>query len=170
MDSDLFVVFGSSVIKGRLINELIDRRAVNIHMGVSRFCRGSSTNFWALADDNPHLVGATIDLLSAGVDFGDIPVHGGVRLDGCKDAFDLGMAAVRDAQTAVARSIKAGVLQSLPAVAQDVSQEIRCSRNAESTDEVAECFLQNLPSLVHIRARLREIKGQVALIPAPVPF
>ena len=170
MDADLFVVFGSSVIRGWLIDELIERRAVNIHMGVSPFYRGSSTNFWALADDNPHLVGATVHLLSAGVDLGDIVFHVSARPDGCTDAFDLGMAAVRDAQTAVVRSIEAGVLNSLPTVAQDVSQEIRYSRNADFTDEVAARFLQDPPSLDHIRSRLREAEGQNGLIPVPVPF
>jgi methionyl-tRNA formyltransferase len=160
----------SSVIKGWLIDELVKRTAVNIHMGVSPFYGGSSTNFWALTDDNPHLVGATVHLFSAGVDLGDILFHGGVRPDGCTDAFDLGMAAVRDAQTALVRCIEAGVVHELPAVAQDVSQEIRYNRNAEFTDEVAAHFLQDPSSLDHIFARLRKTEGQAALIPVPVTF
>lgn len=167
MDADLFIVFGSSLINGWLIDALIERRAINIHMGISPYYRGSSTNFWALADDNPHLVGATVHRLSAGVDVGDILFHVGTRLEGCTDAFDLGMAAVRDAQTALVHSIEVGTLNTMQAIAQDLSKEIRYSRNSDFTDRVASQFLQNPPSLDYIRARLNETRGQIGLIPAP---
>src|SRR5678815_2276252 len=47
LESDVFVVFGASYIQGALCDVLVERRAVNIHMGVSPQYRGSSTNFWA---------------------------------------------------------------------------------------------------------------------------
>ena len=36
-------------------------------MGLSPYYRGADCNFWALQDDNPHYVGATIHLLSKGL-------------------------------------------------------------------------------------------------------
>ncbi|MBI5865534.1 MAG: methionyl-tRNA formyltransferase, partial [Planctomycetes bacterium] len=50
LEADLFVVFGASYIRGPLCEFLLARRAINIHMGVSPFYRGSSCNFWALYD------------------------------------------------------------------------------------------------------------------------
>src|SRR5678816_3561568 len=35
MKSDVFIVFGSSYIRGELCDRLVERRAVNIHVGVS---------------------------------------------------------------------------------------------------------------------------------------
>ena len=68
LESDIYVVFGSSYIKGFLVDFLIKRKAINIHMGLSPYYRGADCNFWALQDDNPHYVGATIHLLSKGLD------------------------------------------------------------------------------------------------------
>jgi len=39
-------------------------------MGISPYYRGNDCNFWALNDNNPHLVGSTIHLLSKGLDNG----------------------------------------------------------------------------------------------------
>ena len=47
LDSDIFLVFGSSFIKGWLIDFLIKKQALNIHLGVSPYYRGNSCNFWA---------------------------------------------------------------------------------------------------------------------------
>ena len=60
LKSDLYIVFGSSFIKGDLVKFLIKKKAINIHMGISPYYRGTDCNFWALYDNNPHLVGATI--------------------------------------------------------------------------------------------------------------
>src|SRR5262249_20795844 len=70
LSADLLIVFGASWIKGALVDRLIERGAINIHMGISPYYRGSSCNFWALYDGNPDLVGATIHRLSKGLDSG----------------------------------------------------------------------------------------------------
>ena len=67
-NSDVFVVFGSSYIKGDLIDFLVSRKAINIHMGVSPYYRGSSCNFWAAYEKRYDLIGSTIHLLSKGLD------------------------------------------------------------------------------------------------------
>src|SRR5437016_10201724 len=41
LDADVFVVFGASFIKGELADHLVQRKALNIHMGVSPYYRGS---------------------------------------------------------------------------------------------------------------------------------
>ena len=67
LELDVYVVFGASYIKGPLVEFLVTHRAINIHMGVSPYYRGTSCNFWAVFDGNPDLVGATIHLLSRGL-------------------------------------------------------------------------------------------------------
>ena len=76
LNSDIYIVFGSSFIKKNwLINFLIKKKAINIHMGLSPFYRGSSCNFWAVKDKKPELVGSTIHYLSKGLDSGKIISH-----------------------------------------------------------------------------------------------
>ena len=53
----------------------IKNKTLNIHMGISPYYRGTDCNFWALYDNNPHLVGATIHLLSKGLDSGAMLYH-----------------------------------------------------------------------------------------------
>lgn len=151
--SDVFLVFGASYIRGGLCDELVARRAVNIHMGVSPHYRGSSTNFWAMYDRRPDLVGATIHRLTHGLDSGPILFHAlpPARPFG---PFELGMAAVAAAQRAVARAVGDGSLLDHPATPQDRRREIRYTRGADFTDEVAAEYLARLPSPSEIHQRL----------------
>ena len=75
LKSDIYLVFGSSYIKGDLINFLVKNNTINIHMGISPYYRGTDCNFWALYDGNPHLVGSTIHYLSKGLDNGPMLYH-----------------------------------------------------------------------------------------------
>ena len=75
LDSDIYIVSGASYIKGDLLNFLVAHNAINIHVGVSPYYRGTDCNFWALYDGNSHLVGATIHKLSKGLDSGPILYH-----------------------------------------------------------------------------------------------
>lgn len=140
MDADLFVVFGASFIKGWLIEELISRRAINIHMGLSPFYRGSSCNFWALYDSNPNMVGSTIHLLTKGLDSGPILFHVLPKFEG-EDPFAFTMKAVVAAQDALVTSISTGKLASVTPTSQDPGKNIRYTRNLDFTDEVAGNFL-----------------------------
>ena len=66
------MVFGSSIIKGVLLNFLLRKKALNIHMGVLPFYRGTDCNFWAIHDNNYDNVGASLILLSKKIDDGKI--------------------------------------------------------------------------------------------------
>jgi folate-dependent phosphoribosylglycinamide formyltransferase PurN len=148
--SNYIIVFGASYIKGDLCRRLVQRRAVNIHMGVSPYYRGSSTNFWAMYDRQPQFVGATIHLLSEGLDSGNILFH---ALPGAAavDPFVYGMHAVRAAQSGLVAHIKAGDLFDLTPRPQDRALELRYTRNADFTDEVAADYLARLPSAADMR-------------------
>lgn len=143
--SDIFVVFGSSYIRGDLCDRLVERRALNIHMGVSPYYRGSSCNFWAMYDKRPELVGATIHLLGRGLDSGPMLFHALPAAERVHP-FVFGMKAVDAAQKALCAKIASGEIFDAPAVPQESSKEIRYTRNADFTDMVAREYLDRLPS------------------------
>jgi folate-dependent phosphoribosylglycinamide formyltransferase PurN len=141
LNSDVYVVFGSSYIKGWLIDFLVENRALNIHMGLSPYYRGSSCNFWALYDGRPGYVGATVHYLSKGLDSGDMIFHCTPELLPSDSSFDFTMRSVLVAQQALVASLEKGSIFAFPNVKQVRSQEIRYSKNQDFTDEIAKDFL-----------------------------
>jgi hypothetical protein len=152
--ADLFVVFGASYIKGPLADALIERRALNIHMGVSPYYRGSACNFWALRDGRPDLVGATVHRLSKGLDSGPMLFHSFPPAEPVS-GFVLGMKAVRSAHEGLIHYLKNDRLASMAPLPQDRTLEIRYSRNSEFTDEVASDYLDREPSAESIWGALK---------------
>ena len=141
LSSDIYVVFGASYIKGWLIDFLVENNALNIHMGLSPYYRGSSCNFWALFDDNPGYVGATIHMLSKGLDSGDMLFHCIPNFVKGDTPFDFTMRSVLVAQQSLVETIRSETIFSFEHVKQDRKKEIRYSRNIEFNDAVAEDFL-----------------------------
>ena len=142
LNSDMYIVFGSSFIKGWLIDFLIQKRAINIHMGLSPYYRGSSCNFWALYDNNPSYVGATIHLLSKGLDNGDMLFHCVPKLRPKDSTFDFTMRSVLVAHQALVSSIQNKSIFSFPAVIQDKSKEVRYTKDRDFNDKIAKEFLE----------------------------
>ena len=104
LKSDIYVVFGSSYIKGELVDFLVNQKAINIHAGVSPYYRGTDCNFWALFDGNPHLVGCTIHLLSKELDGGPILYH---AMSNFKTTpFEYTMYSIKSAFHSIAEKIK----------------------------------------------------------------
>jgi len=155
LDADAFIVFGASYIRGPLCDELVMRGAVNLHMGVSPFYRGSSTNFWALHDGRPAFVGATIHRLTSGLDSGPILCHV-FPPTATYEPFELGMRAVESAHKALAHLLHSGELQHMKGEPQDRSRQLRYSRNSDFTDEVAAEYLERLPTPTAIHAALMQ--------------
>ncbi|MGZ2259830.1 formyltransferase family protein (plasmid) [Roseobacter sp. A03A-229] len=151
LDADLFIVFGGSWIRGWLIDFLMSKRTVNLHMGMSPWYRGAACNFWACKDGNPQYVGATLHLLSKGLDTGGMLYHvrPEPRLYG--DSFEFTMASVRSAHDVILEKVRDGSLLSVSPVEQDRGREIRYSRNAEFTDEIAQNWLDHEPTPEDIR-------------------
>ncbi len=143
LQSDLYIVFGAGFIKGWLVDFLISKKALNIHLGLSPYYRGSSCNFWALYDRKPEYVGATIHLLSKGLDSGPILYHALPRFTD-DNPFEFTMRAVEVAQTSLIKQILNTNIHRLEPRVQDKNLEIRYSRNAEFNDEVAAEFLGRL--------------------------
>jgi folate-dependent phosphoribosylglycinamide formyltransferase PurN len=151
--SDYYVVFGASYIKGWLIDFLVEHKAINIHMGLSPYYRGSACNFWALYDRRPNMVGASIILLNKGLDSGDILYH---ALPEAKetDGFRLGMEAVKSAIVSVVKVIGNEIIYEYPPIKQNRNKELRYSKGSEFTDSIAEEYLGSMMSKEEILAAL----------------
>ena len=141
LNNDIFIVFGSSFIKKDLVNFLIDHKALNIHLGISPYYKGTDCNFWALFDNNPHLVGATIHLLSKGLDSGQILYHALSEIK--EDPFIYTMSAVKSAFESIAQKIENKTIFEHTPEIQDKSKEIKYSKKNEFNDEIIKKFFLN---------------------------
>ena len=141
LESDLFVVFGSSYIKGDLIDILVNKNSINIHMGVSPYYRGSSCNFWAMNNRDYDYVGSTIHMLSKGLDSGDMLFHALPSFE--QNPFDFTMKAVKAAHMGLIEFITRGNLNELKKVKQNKALEISYTRNYDFNDKVAFDFMNN---------------------------
>tara|TARA_A100001011_G_scaffold397210_1_gene497504 strand:+ start:2129 stop:2896 length:768 start_codon:yes stop_codon:yes gene_type:complete len=138
-ESDLYIVFGSSYIKGRLLNFLIKKKTINIHAGVSPYYKGTDCNFWALYDNNPHLVGVTIHMLSKGLDSGPILYHAMSKLK--KNSYEYTMSTIKSAFVSVVKKIKNKSIYNIKPLKQNQSKQIRYSKKIEFDDIRAKEFI-----------------------------
>lgn len=132
--SDLYIVFGTSYIKSKLINFLIKHKAINIHMGISPYYRGTDCNFWALYDNNPHLVGATIHLISKGLDNGPVLYHAISNLK--DDPYNYSMSTVKAAFYSLEKKIKNQTIFKIKSINQNKKKELRYSKKVDFSDEI----------------------------------
>jgi len=140
LKSDVYIVFGSSYTKGELVDFLVEQKAINIHAGVSPYYRGTDCNFWALYDDNPHLVGTTIHLLSKGLDSGPMLYHAMSNIE--TNPFEYTMSTIKSAFHSVAERIKDNSIFKINPVVQDKSREIRYSRKNEFNEEIVKEYFE----------------------------
>ena len=138
LQSDFYVVYGSSYIKGKLVDFLIKQKAINIHAGVSPYYRGTDCNFWALYDGNPHLVGTTIHLLSKGLDNGPMLYHAMSNIK--TNPFEYTMSTTKSAFHSLATRIRNNSIFNIEAIGQDKSMELRYSKKNEFSEEIVKKF------------------------------
>ena len=137
LDCDRIIVFGSDYIKGWLVDSGIELQAINIDLGISPYFRGGACNFWAVFDGYTNHVGATIHMLSTGLDSGEMLYHALPTFDG-ETPFVYTMKAVAAAHECILQVLD----KPLPVpVKQDRTMQIRYSRSADFTDEVIEQYL-----------------------------
>tara|TARA_Y100000816_G_scaffold208565_1_gene154358 strand:+ start:64 stop:846 length:783 start_codon:yes stop_codon:yes gene_type:complete len=138
LKSDIYIVTGSSFIKGELADFLVEKKALSIHMGLAPYYRGTDCNFWALFDNNPHLVGATIYNLSTGLDTGKILYH---ALSNIKDdPFIYTMSCVKSAFDSIAQRIKDKTILNIKPKEQNKKKEVRYSKKKEFTEKIIQEF------------------------------
>ncbi len=138
LKSDIYIVTGSSYIKGELAEFLIEKKAISIHMGLAPYYRGTDCNFWALFDGNPELVGATIYLLSKGLDTGEILYHAISEIK--TNPYIYTMSCVKSAFDSLIDRIKKNSLYKRSSIKQDNSKEVRYSKKIEFNEDVIKTF------------------------------
>ena len=78
--------------------------------------------FWALYDDNPHLTGTTIHLLTKGLDSGPILYHAMSNLK--TSPFEYSMSTIKSAFHSIAERIKDGSIFLIKPLIQDKVKKI----------------------------------------------
>ena len=74
LQPDLICVFGTSLIRGELLQE--GRLGIiNLHGGLSPEYRGADCTFWALHNGEPEKVGCTLHYIDSGIDSGRLIAH-----------------------------------------------------------------------------------------------
>ncbi len=108
-------------------------------MGVSPYYRGTDCNFWALYDDNPHLVGATIHQLSKKLDSGAMLYHALSQIK--NNPFEYTMSTVKSAFHSLTERIKNESIFSIQPEIQNKDKEVRYSKKDEFNEDVVKLFL-----------------------------
>lgn len=141
MEERLPVVFSSSYITPPVADWFIKAGAINLHVGMAPYYRGSACNFWAAYDKNHHLVGAQVQRLSRGVDNGEILAETN-ELDYKADPFKRGMLAVAQGIELLVALLETPTHQWCAVVENDRTAEIRLTRHADFTPQIAREFLE----------------------------
>lgn len=158
LKSDLYIVFGSSYIKGPLVDFLIQQKAINIHAGVSPYYRGSDCNFWALYDDNPHLVGSTIHLLSKGLDNGPILYHAMSNIK--SNPYEYTMSTIKSAFHSIVERIKNDSIFKIEPLVQIKSKEIRYSKKSDFDEGIVKKYFKK-------EINLNKMKFDISILKDP---
>ena len=69
---DLILVYGTSIIKGEIIN-IYRNRILNLHLGLDTLLQGiRNWTYFPIINDEPEFIGATYMYLDEGIDTGEI--------------------------------------------------------------------------------------------------
>jgi methionyl-tRNA formyltransferase len=68
---DAIVIVGSKIIKKHIVDRFRNK-IINYHTGLLPEYRGPYSEFWAIYNNEPHMIGTTIHLIDERVDGGDI--------------------------------------------------------------------------------------------------
>jgi methionyl-tRNA formyltransferase len=77
---EFIAVFGTGLL-GQEILGLYPNQIFNLHVGLPRYCRGSSCNFWPIHNGRLEELGASVHLTNAGIDTGNIAAQASIKLD-----------------------------------------------------------------------------------------
>lgn len=140
LSSEIFIVFGSSFIKGWLLRFLKKKRAINIHMGISPYYKGTDCNFWALKDNKMGYVGATIHLLNDNLDGGPILYHSISEFH--PNPFIYTMSTTKSAIKSLKKYILEKKIFKLKPLKQDYKKNLRHSKKKDFTDKIIKQFFK----------------------------
>lgn len=84
LQPDLIAVCGTSILREEVLS-IPSQGVLNLHGGLSQKYRGIWTTHWAVVNEEPECIGATVHYVSPGIDDGDIVLQGRPRLDGTEN-------------------------------------------------------------------------------------
>lgn len=68
---EILLVFGTSLLDRQVLT-LPSSCALNLHTGITQLLRGVDSYFWAIHDDCPEAIGATVHLIDSSIDGGAV--------------------------------------------------------------------------------------------------
>tara|TARA_Y100001980_G_C14491632_1_gene268639 strand:- start:334 stop:1125 length:792 start_codon:yes stop_codon:yes gene_type:complete len=71
LNPDLIVVYGSSILKGKILN-IFKKKILNVHLGLSPYYRGSGTNVFPFVNNEPEFAGVTFMYINKEIDAGEV--------------------------------------------------------------------------------------------------
>tara|TARA_B100000989_G_C19532278_1_gene470788 strand:- start:3691 stop:4458 length:768 start_codon:yes stop_codon:yes gene_type:complete len=145
LKSNLYIIFGCSIIKGSLLKFLISKNAINIHMGISPYYRGTDCNFWALYDENYSFIGGSVIKLSKKIDAGDILFHSIAKFK--QDKFEYTMQSVKTTIDNLISIIEKNQLHTIKPTKQDLNKTIRKSTKKDFNENIIKKFYAKKISL-----------------------
>lgn len=116
MRPDLIAVCGTSLIREEVLS-LPPRGVLNLHGGLSQKYRGIWTTHWAVVNNEPEYIGATVHYVSPGIDDGDIVFQGRPSIDGTENPEALYIKVVKlgiEMMVAAIGDIRAGTVRRYP--------------------------------------------------------
>jgi folate-dependent phosphoribosylglycinamide formyltransferase PurN len=116
MQPDLIAVCGTSILKEEVLS-IPPQGVLNLHGGLSQKYRGIWTTHWAVVNEEPECIGATVHYVSPGIDDGDIVLQGRPRLDGTENPESLYAKVVKlgiEMMVAAITDIRAGRVHRYP--------------------------------------------------------
>lgn len=164
---DLICVFGTSLIRGELLDE--GRLGiVNLHGGLSPEYRGADCTFWALYNNEPDKVGCTLHYIDAGIDTGRLIAHVSPEVGAGDTELVLFWRAVQDSAAVYAEAVERiargelfGALQ--PGRGRLYQVKDRGLRHENKLDaDLAAGMLRDVALPRRVRWFSREISGQKA--------
>ena len=106
---------------------------------MSPWYKGTDCNFWALYNNKPNLVGATIHYLTEEIDGGDILYHALSNLN-TSDHFLYSMSTIKSAFISITKKISNSNIFEIKSIKQDISKTIKKSFRKDFTDDVIQKF------------------------------
>jgi len=116
LQPDLIAVCGTSILKDEVLSIPL-LGVLNLHGGLSQKYRGLWTTHWAVVNEEPECIGATVHYVSPGIDDGDIILQGRPCLDGTENPESLYVKVVKlgvEMMVSAITDIQAGKVQRYP--------------------------------------------------------
>lgn len=163
---DTLAVFGTGLLKEPLLSSY-SSRIVNIHLGVSPYYRGSATNFWAMYNEDLHLVGSTIHFIDAGVDTGDIICHVLAIPKPDDSPHEAGIRIIQMSVVQMSHVLRRLAVEPVPTVKQWIPEKAYIYRRSDFTAQKLLDFLtrwndgmvrRRLPELSELNARVELVQ------------